>query len=389
MDMDSDEEPVDEPSGPPATVASPSVPAPTSRGRTVTWDPRPPTVPEEPSERRRSRSPHREGSSDRPDLATLCTAAFWCSEHSEMVCLELDVTPQTPSQFRELQWNSQGFVTTQLRRQRVEVRPRYLSHSEREGFKEAKDREIASWVRNQVVELAQDKWRSLPESIMNMRWVLTWKELDESEQTEESSRKPKARLVIRGHMDPHLGETPTSSPTPSRSARQMFFSIAALRGYVVESADVSTAFLQGKSLSREKFVRGVEELCAAFGQGPGCVLKVCKGAYGLVEAPREWHDAVKARLLELKFAMSIAEPCCFSYCIGGQLLGLILFHVDDFLIAGPEGHEHWDTIVARPKYMSKWGVWMRASWLSLLSFGRGRRFHWCQSQVSRASENKE
>ena len=85
----------------------------------------------------------------------MCTSAFWSSEQSNLVCLEVDITPENRAQLRELEWNEKGFVTTQLRRQRVEVRPRCLSHTEREAFNEAKDREIATGLRTAWLPL----WR--------------------------------------------------------------------------------------------------------------------------------------------------------------------------------------------------------------------------------------
>ena len=81
-------------------------------------------------------------------------------------------------------------------------------------FREAKQDEWASFIENNVVELAL-RGQVDPKRVIGSRWVLTWKKLDDGKQ------KAKARLVLLGYQDPDLGEYQRSSPTLTRTARHL------------------------------------------------------------------------------------------------------------------------------------------------------------------------
>ena len=70
------------------------------------------------------------------------------------------------------------------------------------------------------------------------RWVLTWKIID-------GKKDVKARLVIKGFMDPQLNQIVTASATASALSHRMLASYAVNHGLQVVSYDVSQAFLQG------------------------------------------------------------------------------------------------------------------------------------------------
>eukprot|EP00959_Pyramimonas_sp_CCMP1952_P382443 8013816-Pyramimonas_sp.AAC.1 len=64
-----------------------------------------------------------------------------------------------------------------------------------------------------------------------------------------------------------------------------------------------------------------------------CV-KLKKAVYGLVNAPRRWWTRVRRDMAKLGWVESTTEPCL--RCLrepGGQLIGLAVAHVDDFMIA--------------------------------------------------------
>ena len=76
---------------------------------------------------------------------------------------------------------------------------------------------------------------------ISSRWVLTWKIID-------GKMDVKARLVIKGFLDPQLNEIVTASATASALSHRMLASYAVNHRLQVVSYDVSQAFLQGLNL---------------------------------------------------------------------------------------------------------------------------------------------
>ena len=63
-------------------------------------------------------------------------------------------------------------------------------------IREAKGKEFREFIKEHVVERIKDQENIDPESIMRMRWVLTWK------RQQDGTKKGKARLVVLGFEDP-------------------------------------------------------------------------------------------------------------------------------------------------------------------------------------------
>ena len=101
------------------------------------------------------------------------------------------------------------------RQGRGEVRVSTLTPQEREELVKAKQKEISRFLKHAAVEAATRSGLQC-KSLMRMRWVITRK----------SDDSLKARLVIQGFTDPHLGAKPTASPTVSRRGRQLFLTVA-------------------------------------------------------------------------------------------------------------------------------------------------------------------
>ena len=70
------------------------------------------------------------------------------------------------------------------------------------------------------------------------------------------SQRAKARLIVRGFADPDAlaGSIETSSPTTTRLSRSMLLSLATTMHWTTWTADVSTAFLQGREQDRKLWV---------------------------------------------------------------------------------------------------------------------------------------
>ena len=54
---------------------------------------------------------------------------------------------------------------------------------------------------------------------MKTRFVLTWKK------NEDGTKKGKARLVVLGFQDPHLGTEQTSAPTLTKRSKQLLLQV--------------------------------------------------------------------------------------------------------------------------------------------------------------------
>ena len=98
----------------------------------------------------------------------------------------------------------------------------------------------------------------------------------------------------------------------------------------MNSLDVKCAFLQGKLLEREVYLRPPREANVK-----GVLWKLNKCVYGLMDASRHWYFRVKEELLKRNCKVSKLDPAVFYYYDNG-LKGFLLSHVDDFFFAGSE-----------------------------------------------------
>ncbi|CAI7797973.1 unnamed protein product [Closterium sp. NIES-53] len=88
--------------------------------------------------------------------------------------------------------------------------------------------------------------------------------------------------------------------------------VVAHRDYELHSLDFSTAFLQG-SLHEEIWLRRPPGFTESFPAGTQWSLR--QPIYGLRQAPREWHDTLRATLAALGGTLATAAPtphCCRS-----------------------------------------------------------------------------
>ena len=150
------------------------------------------------------------------------------------------------------------------------------------------------------------------------RWVITNKE-----------GKTKARLVVRGFEEKDL-EIPRDSPTVGKGEMRIFLSIAGLEQCTVKTTDIKSAFLQGKELEREIYVKPPKESSTPKHK----IWKLKHGLYGLKDGARQFYESVKEELLKLGFTQCNLDPAVFYLKERKKLKGIICCHVDDFLHAG-------------------------------------------------------
>ena len=223
-----------------------------------------------------------------------------------------------------------------------ELDPKYFDANEKKQFQEADRKEWMSWIENKVVR------RLTPEEILKVDKRLVFKApariVRVNEGVLDGVLKAKSRMVIPGHLDPHLGEYRSDAPTTAWVAVQMAKCIATSRSWRATCFDVSTAFLSGKEVKREVYIRApVDGLpaCPQLGEravAPGELLRVCKSAYGLSEAPRLWHLRATELLAEVGFQ---EIPMCKATYIwkkdgSSEVAAILCLHVDDGLLVAEQ-----------------------------------------------------
>lgn len=195
------------------------------------------------------------------------------------------------------------------------------------GWDAARNKEHQSFKDHGVYTLIK-KWElPLGSKPVPTRWVYTQKD----------DGTLKARLTARGDIESrrHGNQLHVDAPTASRLANRIFFHLTAQQGWDIIGWDVPTAFLQQKTdYMKEReiplFLVPPEQLRTT----PDDVWKMNKVPYGMADAPRAWYLTIRAFLLENKFAQVAGEPCAFVLYEKDCLVGHILIHVDDGIMAG-------------------------------------------------------
>ena len=88
---------------------------------------------------------------------------------------------------------------------------------------------------------------------------------------------------MRGDLEETSG-IQTDSLTASKTSINLFYLIAVQKGWMIETADIKCAFLQGAELDREVFLCPPRER-----RIEGVVWKMKKRAYGFVDASRGFY----------------------------------------------------------------------------------------------------
>jgi hypothetical protein len=160
---------------------------------------------------------------------------------------------------------------------------------------------------------------------LNYKWVFVWK----SEHGKIT--KAKARIVAKGFLQKkNVDYNEVFAPIGSQDGLRLLFSMAAHRGYHLDSIDIKTAFLYGE-LEEELYLRQPEG--SVNKDHPDYVWKLKRAIYGLKQASRVWYAKLKSTLQLLDFQSSLCDPATFyRYESDGQCSHLFV-HVDDIIIA--------------------------------------------------------
>ena len=239
-------------------------------------------------------------------------------------------------------------VKTQMMRQqrkkdKKSVSERDLTVHERALFQAAKCKELQSFFEHDVWTFDTTA-NAIPERTLSARLLLTWSK------NPDGSPRAKCRLIVRGYndVDALQGNLDTSSPTTSRLSRNFLLSMTSTLEWLLWTADISTAFLQGLPQERKLWIKLPAECHKLLGCGPETRMLLKKPCYGQLDAPRRWFLEACRRLRGLGLRQHVLDPCTFLIlekdfgvtefspgAIGEcGLVGIICLHVDDLLGAG-------------------------------------------------------
>ena len=185
-----------------------------------------------------------------------------------------------------------------------------------EKVQQSKEDEIRSWQSNEVYTEVED----IGQQSMSVRWVTT-------EKIKNGKPVVKSRLVARG-FEENSTDLHKHSPTCSKEAVRLTLSVASAHEWRCNSIDVKTAYLQGKPIEREVFLRPPPEF------DEGQLWKLNKTVYGLSDAARQWYLRLKEELLNLGMLISPLDPALFSWRKDGSMKGILCLYVDDILWSG-------------------------------------------------------
>ena len=250
-------------------------------------------------------------------------------------------TPWKSQAYGAFMAESDGFETINAVADGGQISERYMSLADRKLFTEAKQKELESFFNNQVWHFSPSK-EADPERVLKARFLLNWKK------NADGSPRAKARLIVQGFRDPDAlnGTLNTASPTLTRLSRNFILTMATMQGFDLFTADITTAFLQGKEFPDGsdrviwiKLPRDGERLLGLEGEH-GQLMKLTKPMYGLCDAPRAWFEEATERILNVGGGKIVQHPldaCLFmayserpsDACPSPMLLGMFGLHVDD------------------------------------------------------------
>ena len=257
-----------------------------------------------------------------------------------------------------------------FKKEKNNLTERTMTPDERAQFKAAKVKELKSFFENQVWTFESVR-EAEPARTLTSRMLLKWSK------NPDGTPRAKARLIVRGFMDPDAwdGTVPTSSPTTTRLSRSCLLSLAATMKWPVWTSDIATAFLQGKPQSRKLWVQLPPECLELLGAPSDTRMLLLKPCYGQIDAPRSWYMAAVDKLLDMGLKQHAQDPCCFlayeadlnpSFVMDQEqphllgpcgLCGLIIMHVDDMLGCGSDDSQAYRSMISKLKTTFNFREW--------------------------------
>ena len=140
-------------------------------------------------------------------------------------------------------------------------------------------------------------------------------------------------MVAKGFTQtPGLNFKETLAPVVKPQTIEVVLTLALAQGWSLHQMDVNNAFLQGK-LAEDVYMQQPPGFLHS--EFPQHVCKLKKAIYGLRQAPRAWHDSLKAFVLSVGFQISLSDSSLFIYNKHG-VQDFLLVYVDDLLLTGSD-----------------------------------------------------
>ena len=160
--------------------------------------------------------------------------------------------------------------------------------------------------------------RDLDQPTVGVRWVLT---------KNSNTGKPKARLVALGYQENSTGIR-KDSPTCNKDTVRILLMLSSTKNWKIRHIDVQSAFLQGKDITRDVFLKPPVEAETAY------LWKLKKCIYGLADGPRMWYVELRDTLVKLGTKVSVYDESFTYFHFEGALAGIMAVHVDDLIFSG-------------------------------------------------------
>ena len=136
----------------------------------------------------------------------------------------------------------------------------------------------------------------------------------------------KCRLVAGGHRTPDVPPEEVYSGVVSMDTIRTVFVLFAMNNLDVCAADISTAFLYGRTREKVYVVAGPE-----FGELAGRIMIIDKGLYGLKSSAARFHEHLSAKMRSMGFRPSKADHDLWL-CPAGDHYEYVATCVDDTLV---------------------------------------------------------
>ena len=117
--------------------------------------------------------------------------------------------------------------------------------------------------------------------------------------------------MVRGFEEDFI--LPKDSPTVGKGA--MVLAIASSMKWMIKTTDIKSAFLQGKELDRDVYLRPTAESHTP----SNMIWKLKHGLYGLKDGAQQFFISVKEELLKLGFKQCTLDPAIFYLHKDGKL----------------------------------------------------------------------
>ena len=195
-------------------------------------------------------------------------------------------------------------------------------------------------------------------TVVDCTWVRKYKRMP------DGTRKAKSRLCARGFLDPQRHDMPTRSTTATRLSQRLVLSMCTIYNMIMESWDISGAFLKGFSFEKVRQLllkkgihspvrqvalippanvwRHLGKIDPSFAIGDDELNKwllLCeKPIYGLNDAPLAWQLNIHEHLESQGGIQSVLDENLFYWkstsnkASSSELQALITTHVDDLAV---------------------------------------------------------